>query len=103
MDAEDIIEYSEELDDYFEKRHYEDQMHDLFVDPYDNETFWEDLSGRLAERDLIKAIGIDKYRSMESIDRVTQLAKIEEKYSKEFEQNGLEKIHVECEDLISVH
>lgn len=96
MEADDIIEYVEDLNDYYETKDYDDQLHEMFIDTYDDETFWDELLSRLAERDLLKTIGIEKYKSMEGIDRVIQVEELREIYAIEFENHGLEHVKVEC-------
>src|SRR5436190_10857547 len=70
MGAEDIVEYSEESDDFFESSDYDDYIHEKFIDPYDNENFWDELTDRLAERDVVNDSGLEKLKSMEGIERV---------------------------------
>lgn len=94
MDATDIIEYSKEMNDYYELRNYDDDIHAQFIEPFEDETFWEELIDRLAKRDLIKAVGKIEYESMDGMDRVMQLEKAREKYSVEFAAHGLDHLSV---------
>lgn len=94
MEAEDAIEYATEDDEYYESRVYEEDMHHQFIDPYDEEVFWEALADRLAERDLIKTLGLESFRSLDGMDRAMKLSKVAEQYENEFEQHGLEHIAV---------
>jgi uncharacterized protein YeaC (DUF1315 family) len=60
---------------------------DEMVDEYDDLTFWEELSTRLAERDVA---GL-KMSDEEKADKVMQLA---DRYDTEFEKNGLKNLMV---------
>lgn len=98
MEAADIIEYSEKLDDYYENSDYDEYIHAKFIAPYDNENFWNELIDRLAERDVINAIGIEKLKSMEGMERVMKIEEIRKKYSNEFEECGLKHVTVQHDD-----
>ena len=95
MGAEDILEYSKKYDEYFETREHEDKMLTDFVVPYEDEVFWDELASRLAHRDIIKQLGLEKYKSLERIDRATKTVKIISKYNGEFERNGLENVKID--------
>lgn len=99
MEAQDIIECSPSDDDYYEMADYENDLHQKFIRPYNDNTFWDELIDRLAVRDLIKKLGIANYQAMEGIDRLTQLDEICEFYASEFENSGLEHVLVKAEKL----
>ena len=66
------------------------------ISDYDDHTFWEELTERLAERDLAKRTG----QRVEDIDRdddLIELKPIEERYRHEFEEHGLERIHIQTD------
>jgi hypothetical protein len=100
MEAEDIIEYSEQLNEFFENSDYDDYIHEKFIDHYDNENFWDELIDRLAERDLVNKIGFEAFQSMEGLERLMQLEEIRERYSNEFELHGLKYISVQYNDVV---
>lgn len=100
MDAEDIIEQSKQSDDYYEVNEFDEYIHEKFIDPYDTETFWDELIDRLAMRDLINEIGIEKYKSMEGMERITRSEEVRERYANEFEHNGLKNVKIKYEDLV---
>ncbi len=70
------------------KSEYEADIHEL-IDEYDNNSFWEELPRRLAERDLFNEIG--KVTKLTDVQR-TKLYEIEERYSNEFQKNGLKNV-----------
>jgi hypothetical protein len=92
MGLEEIIEYSSADDEYYELSDYEDELQEKFIEPYEDEVFWDELSDRLAERDLIRKIGVDKFEAMDVFDRVNKTEEIRERYLLEFERHGLERI-----------
>ena len=98
MGAEDIVEYDEENNSYFESSEYSGHMNEQFIGPYDNEVFWSELSERLAERDLIAEVGLNEYESMDGMDRVKRLDEFEESYINEFENHGLQNVEVDLEE-----
>mgnify|MGYP001615314034 CR=1 FL=1 len=59
------------------------------ISDYDDETFWEELSDRLAERELA-----DKAASLEGKERFTALWDAADRYEYEFEENGIENIFI---------
>lgn len=92
MGADDRIEYSEELGDYFETGVYDAEMHDKFIEPYEEKFFWEELMDRLSVRDVINEIGFDAYEALEAFDRMEKVEKAKEKYVDEFEEHGLDNL-----------
>jgi hypothetical protein len=99
MESNDCIDYADEFDDYFLLRNYEEYLHETFIDPYDDDTFWEELIARLARRDFINEVGIDSVIEMDAEERVSRLLDIEKKYANEFEQHGLDHLNITYEKL----
>lgn len=63
------------------------------ISDYDDHTFWEELTERLAERDLAKRTG----QRIEDIDRdddLIELKPLEERYHHEFEEHGLDRLQI---------
>lgn len=94
MDAEDITEYCKETADYYESRDYEERIHQKFIEPYEEECFWDTLTDRLAERDVIRALGMAAFAALEGMERIKKLDEIAQHYANEFEQHGLEHVQV---------
>jgi hypothetical protein len=88
-----LVEYDEETGKYFPTREYEDtsSVMDAIVD-YDNESFWDELTERLAYRDLILQEGKDKVLGMDFEERFAKTEALREKYSDEFYRNGLNRV-----------
>jgi hypothetical protein len=83
----------EEAGEYFTTMKFEENLMPI-IEEYDEYTFWEQLSERLAERDLSKEIGKVKKLKEEHIERKYE---IEETYQEEFEKNGLKNIGLKKE------
>lgn len=91
-----MVEYAPEYEKYFPTRMFEDagSAHG-FIDEYDNDSFWEELINRLAERDLIRREdGLSNVLRLPVEERLEKQFKLEEKYAIEFEENGLENIRI---------
>jgi hypothetical protein len=95
MSTEDIIEYSEANDDYYELREFDDYIHEEFIDPYNTEIFWEELADRLSTRDAIAELGSDRFKSMDGMERVIKLGELADRYEDEFESHGLERVIID--------
>lgn len=92
MEADDLIDYVREEDEYYEKRHYEEELDKKFIIPYENQIFWEMLIGRLAERDVMNALGMKAYHLLSPFERVEHLAHRQDFYAQVFETRGLEAL-----------
>lgn len=96
MRFENLVEFAPEQDRYFPTKEYEDTSSvQTFVSEYENDTFWEELVARLAERDLAQQIGgYDKIATLTREEMFTRLSQLEEYYSAEFALNGLKNLKV---------
>lgn len=94
LGIDDLIIYDKEADDYFETLEHEEDMHEKFIDDYEERTFWESLSDRLAERDLVTSIGEKEFFAMDPFEKMKKLTELEEKYENEFEKNGIVRLEL---------
>ncbi|MGB0291281.1 MAG: hypothetical protein ACPGIA_01745 [Luteolibacter sp.] len=73
-----------------------DLEHPLFFqecyDEFRNESFWDELAIRLADRDLAKAIGQQQFEALSEQDRRARTKHIEKRYWDEFTKRGVERI-----------
>ena len=99
MDAGDIIEYDKKDDEYYETSAYEDFLQATFIQPYDTETFWEELADALAQRDILREIGEEKLQAMDPFERMCLLSNKAETYENEFEEHGLEYFKLQRDNL----
>lgn len=92
MGAEDVIEYVAAYDDYYEKQDYERALDKKFIEPYEEEVFWERLIERLAERDMMNTLGIENYHRLSPLRRAEYLMPLQAFYSHEFGVRGLSSL-----------
>jgi hypothetical protein len=62
------------------------------LDQFVEDTFWSELVGRLAERDLQSELGPTKLSAELTSEESTRLDAIEERYWREFEQTGVDHL-----------
>jgi hypothetical protein len=79
---------------YFSTRQLEEEV-DEFIEEYDNFTFWDELSSRLASRDMIRIIGPVKTLTDE---HWSIKYRIENEYKEEFEKNELKNINIDLKN-----
>lgn len=97
MGLSELIEYAEEFEQYFPTRHFEaDTTIHEFINEYDDETFWDELTRRLAERDLMAQLGgREKVQKLSMEERIRRLGQLEEQYAAEFARHGLDHLRLE--------
>ena len=96
MGCENLIEYDKEMDEYFPTKEFDEGQGMQYIDEYDNDSFWDELMDRLVVRDVIKKIGEKKARKITFEERLEAEEPLIEKYSIEFEQNGLDNIEIKA-------
>ena len=89
-----LVEYSAKTGKYYHADEDDSPVMD-FIDEYDNDIFWDELSDRLAIRDLFHEEGEDKVKKMKFEERFTKIETLRENYYSEFEKNGVERIKIE--------
>jgi hypothetical protein len=88
-----FVEYDPDMKKYFPTGEYEEtsSVMEAIVD-YDNESFWEELTERLATRDLIQQEGKDKVVALEFEERMIKMETFQGRYEEEFERQGLNRL-----------
>jgi len=93
----DLVQYSEELREYFPSREFEEKGPPMqFIDEYDEESFWDELAERLGTRDLVEEEGEDTVRKMDPWERATRIESLHGSYLEEFEKYGLERLRLQA-------
>lgn len=91
----DIVEFDEAQQRY---RVTTDYLTRSFVqeslDEMRNEIFWEELTLRLAERDVIRKIGLPAWNSLDEKARRERTSSIEKSYWEEFTNRGIDTLHL---------
>lgn len=81
--------------EYFPTRHFEDVTRATeFVEEYDDDTFWDSLISRLAERDVYEQIEVDRRDSMNIEEYWERSEPIEEAYYQEFRRHALGRLRL---------
>src|SRR5258706_5037296 len=75
----------------YPSRQLEDLMTEAIHD-YDNETFWDELIDRLADRDFLAKYGEQAIQKMSIEEKFTKFQDFKERYGEEFEAHGIERI-----------
>lgn len=95
MGYSSFIVYDKELKQYFPTRKYEDTHSAMdFIEEFENDSFWDELIERLAERDAIREVGEVGYKALEGLDRINKVEEHREKYIDEFDKYGLDRISI---------
>lgn len=92
MGLEDI------LDEFQGKRVVDEEYLNKVLDDlneYEEYSFWDNLARKLAERDLLRKLGREKVRSMDTIEYIDAEYPVEDEYHREFETHGLERVKID--------
>ncbi len=87
------IDRDAETGRYYLDSDWTDKLYDQYILDYEDHVFWDELTERLAQRDLAR----DRSVGIEQIDReedLLELRPIEERYRRELEQNGVERLEL---------
>jgi len=93
--CEKLIVYEQKFQRYFETREYDESEKEVFIEEYDEKTFWHELTNRLAERDFIKEYGLEQAKEMSPEERLREIYKHEDKWSDEFEAHGIDRLKID--------
>ena len=63
------------------------------IDEMRNEIFWDELSYRLAERDVVRKFGENSYLSLSEEKKIEMVGPVQKTYWETFVKDGLEQIH----------
>ena len=93
MGCEDLVGFDEQQKDYAASFIFEEESPALdYIDEFENDSFWAELISRLAQRDALIELKANNPHDVESEDLFAAISKAEEKWSKEFEAFGLDRI-----------
>lgn len=92
----EFIEYAAENDTYWPTRSFEEALDEQrFIEQYDDDTFWDELTNRMAYRDVAKKVdGGKRLAALPFDDRLQQLFEREAYYNEEFYKHGIERLHI---------
>ena len=89
----DYVEIEEEEKKALPSHELEEKMAEL-VDFYNDNTFWDQFIFRMADRDYVRKYGEEALEELTTEKGMEREKPILEKYEKEFNENGLDKIEI---------
>lgn len=91
----ELVQYIEAKRTYYPTNEYllSDEVQGP-IDEHNDEIFWDELTDRLARRDVMREVGIKEYRELEKSERRARLSKAQEKYDKEFSTQGVKRLEL---------
>jgi hypothetical protein len=96
----DGIEFDSGCGEYFPKPEFEEGLEiEGYKKAYDDETFWEELVSKMANRDFIAKYGEAAVNAMDERQRIEKLYNFISKYEDYFENRGIDGLKaVDMED-----
>lgn len=91
----DWIEFDEERQRFRVKQEIEERLfyHECY-DEFRNESFWDELAVRMADRDLARAIGFATWEKLSEEERRARTTAWEKRYWEEFTKHGVDRVVV---------
>ncbi|MFZ9936654.1 MAG: hypothetical protein ACO3JG_06290 [Luteolibacter sp.] len=91
----DWVEFDEESRRFRVREEIEQRLfYSECYEEFRNESFWDELAIRLADRDLARAIGFHAWEKLTEEERRARTASLEKRYWDEFSKNGVERVIV---------
>ncbi len=87
------VSRDEETGDYFMHSDWTERLYDNHILDYDDHIFWDELTERLALRDLARERGVDA-ENLDPDEHLHHLRPLEERYRREFEEHGLDRLDI---------
>lgn len=87
------VEQDAETSEYYLNADWVEKLYDAYILDYDDHVFWDELTERLAQRDLARQRGV----SIDEINRdddLLELRPLEERYHRELEEHGVERLDI---------
>jgi hypothetical protein len=90
-----LVTYDKELQRFFTTKEFEDTSPGMgYIEDFENDSFWEELTERLVQRDLIREMGEKKYLSLDPMDRINKENPYWKKYGEEFEAHDIDRLEI---------
>jgi hypothetical protein len=90
---ESLIAFDDKTGNWMPAEKFEEEAHTL-IDEYDDRTFWEELTARMTERDLIDRNSERTVRGMRPEERTRAAKPIAKAYTQEFEEHGIDRLGI---------
>jgi hypothetical protein len=86
----------DETGEYFLEADWVERLYDDYILDYDDHVFWDELTERLAARDLARERGVSPDDIVRD-DDLLELRPLEERYREELEEHGVERLDIHTE------
>jgi hypothetical protein len=93
-DCDDLVEYDGKSRKYYFNWDHDESGYMELIEDYENDVFWDELSERLASRDLANILGEEKFLKQSRDEAFIRHGRLEDRYNEEFERNGLKNVTV---------
>lgn len=90
---EDYVEFDEEEKKAFPSAELEEKLAET-VDFYNDNTFWDQLIYRMADRDYLRKFGEEAWDDLATEAGMEREKPLVNKYEKEFNENGLDRLEI---------
>lgn len=90
-----LVVWDARVSEYFHSKEFDDGRPMELIEEFEDESFWNELTHRLAERDFIETHTEEEIEKMDVWDRIRKIDEFVEKYWDEFEENGLENLRID--------
>jgi hypothetical protein len=87
------VTHDDETGQYYMDSDWVERLYDTYILDYDDHVFWDELTERLAQRDLARQRGVSP-DDVNRDDDLLELRPLEEHYRQELEENGIERLEV---------
>ena len=83
----------DETGEYYLDTEWVEDVYDKYILDYDDHVFWDELTERLAQRDLARLRGVSP-DEINRDDDLLELRPLEERYRNELEDNGVDRLEI---------
>jgi hypothetical protein len=87
------VDVDAETGENFMTSDWTERLFDEYILDYDDHIFWDELTERLAQRDLARERGVEADQ-LNRDDDLLELRPLEERYRVELEEHGLDRIEI---------
>lgn len=95
MGCEELVHADRDTNEYFPTRHYEETTRAFqLIEEYNDDTFWDALISRLAERDVYEKLEKGRRDTMGIEEYWERSEPIEEAYYQEFLRHALDRLRL---------
>jgi hypothetical protein len=87
------VTHDDETGQYYMSTAWSERLYDTYILDYDDHVFWDELTERLAQRDLARSRGVSP-DDITRDDDLPELRPLEDHYREELEEHGIERLDI---------